>query len=94
MSVYKSGVSLNAKRYNDKRLLNMKTSGHPSDMNFENITPKQEAALYSIHSPYAALLVDIIEFEGWSMKSTWSEFLLSQRFGDEFNRIAIYGKSC
>ena len=46
MSVYESGVSLNAKRYNDKLLLNIKTSGHPSDMDFENITPKLEAALY------------------------------------------------
>ena len=93
MSVYESGVSLNAKRYNDKLLLNIKTSGHPSDMDFENITPKLEAALYSIHSPYAVLLVDISEFEGWSMKSAWSEFLLSQRLGGEFNRIAIYGKN-
>ncbi|UTV99770.1 STAS/SEC14 domain-containing protein [Marinomonas rhizomae] len=93
MTTYTNGVSLNAKRYNDKLLLNVKTSGHPSDMDFESITPKLEAALYTIHSPYAGLLVDISEFEGWSMKSAWSEFLLSQRLGGEFNRIAIYGKS-
>ena len=93
MSVYQNGVSLNAKRYNDKLLLNIKTSGHPSDRDFENIAPQLEAAIYSIHSPYAALLVDISEFEGWSMKSAWTEFLLSQRLGGEFDRIAIYGKS-
>ena len=92
MSTYTNGVSLKAKRYNDKLLLNMKTSGHPSDMDFENITPQLEAAIYSIHSPYAALLVDISEFEGWSMKSAWSEFLLSQKLGGEFDRIAVYGK--
>ena len=93
MSVYQNGVSLNAKRYNDKLLLNIKTSGHPSDRDFENIAPQLEAAIYSIHSPYAALLVDISEFEGWSMKSAWTEFLLSQKLGSEFDRIAIYGKS-
>ena len=92
MSVYKNGVSLKAKRYNDKLLLNIKTSGHPTDMDFENIAPQLEAAIYSIHSPYAGLLVDISEFEGWSMKSAWSEFLLSQKLGSEFDRIAIYGK--
>ncbi|WP_409418906.1 STAS/SEC14 domain-containing protein [Marinomonas sp. RS-M-Aa-14] len=93
MSNYKSGVSLKAARYNDKLLLNMKTSGHPSELDFERIMPQLEAAIYSIHSPYAVLLVDISEFEGWSIKSAWEEFLLSQRLGGEFNRIAIYGKS-
>jgi hypothetical protein len=71
MSTYKNGVSLNAKRFKDKLILNMKTSGHPSDMDFESITPKLEAALYTIHSPYAGLLVDISEFEGWSMKRSF-----------------------
>ena len=93
MSNYKSGISLKATRYNDKLLLNMKTSGHLSELDFERITPPLEAAIYSIHSPYAVLLVDISEFEGWSIKSAWEEFLLSQRLGGEFNRIAIYGKS-
>ena len=92
MSTHSNGISLNAKRYNDTLVVNLKPSGQPSGADFHNIAPRLEAALYSIQSPHVTLLVDITELDGWGLKAAWSEFLLGLRLGAEFDRIAIYSK--
>lgn len=93
MSEYTNGISLKAERQADTLLLNLKPSGEPTDADFEKLKPMLEAAVYSVHTPQVALLVDISELKGMSARSAWNELLHSVDLGSEFNRIAVYSEN-
>ena len=72
--------------------LSFKAVGTLTHEDYELVTPIIDAALEGVKDPKVKVLIDASEFEGWELRAAWDDFKLGLKHGNEFEKIAIYGK--
>ena len=93
MRVNHHSLTIAIKRKPERYFLSFKAVGKLTLQDYQLITPMLVAALSADKSATLDLLIDITQFEGWTMRAAWNDFLLSIKHCGNFNRVAIFGSS-
>ncbi len=84
-------LTVGMKEVDNEFFLSFKAVGTLTHEDYELITPIIDAALEGIKEPDVKVLFDASEFEGWELRAAWDDFKLGLKYGNEFEKIAIYG---
>lgn len=87
-----NGLLFGVERINDNLFLKLKAIGTLTHEDYEKINPMLDLALTGIKDPKIDVLVDISELEGWDLEAAWDDLKLGLKYGNSFNKIAIYGE--
>lgn len=87
-----NGLLFGVERINDNLFLKFKAIGTLTHEDYEKINPMLDLALTGIKDPKIDVLVDISELEGWDLEAAWDDLKLELKYGNSFNKIAIYGE--
>ncbi len=93
MSTTTHRLTVGMKEIGNKFFLSFKAVGTLTHQDYELITPIIDAALEGVKDPKVKVLIDASEFEGWELQAAWDDFKLGLKYGNEFEKIAIYGKT-
>jgi len=92
MKNQRHGLSIGIERINSDFFLTLKASGKLTHHDYETITPMIDSALAEVKQPKIKALIDGTELEGWELRAAWDDFKLGLKHGNQFEKIAIYGK--
>lgn len=92
MKFKRHGLSVGMERTDDCFFLSMKVQGKLTHKDYESITPMIDSALAEVKEPKVKALIDGTELEGWEARAAWDDFKLGLKHGNEFEKIAIFGK--
>lgn len=67
--------------------------GKLSIEDYQMITPIINATIKSEQHPKLDILLDITQFNGWTMHAAVNDFITSIKHCDQFKRVAVFG-SC
>ncbi len=84
---------MGVERIGSEIFLSMKAVGKLTHEDYETITPIIEKMLEGIKEPKVRMLFDAREFEGWEPRAAWDDLKLGLKYGNEFEKIAIVGRS-
>lgn len=93
MSISKHGLSVGMERVDNLVYLNMKIVGKLTHEDYLTITPMLEKMLLSVTDPKVKVFVDASKLEGWELEAAWDDLKLGLKYGNDFEKIAIKGKS-
>jgi len=71
------------------RRIYVKAEGRLTDADYKALVPRLETAIRE-NGPIR-LLVDMVEFEGWSPLAAWDDLLFGLRHWNDFERMALIG---
>lgn len=91
MESQRHGVSVGIDRINDRFFISMRVQGKLTHDDYARITPMIDAALNTVDTPQANVLLDATEFEGWELRAAWDDLKLGLKHGHDFHKIAIVG---
>ncbi|PLY04204.1 MAG: STAS/SEC14 domain-containing protein [Arcobacter sp.] len=86
------GLLFGVERINESLFLKFKAIGTLTHEDYERINPIIDLALTGIKEPKIDVLVDISELDGWDLEAAWDDLKLGLKYGNSFNKIAIYGE--
>tara|TARA_B100001063_G_scaffold125159_1_gene117009 strand:+ start:670 stop:1413 length:744 start_codon:yes stop_codon:yes gene_type:complete len=89
----KHGLTLGIQRIDNEFILTLKVSGKLTHDDYEKITPLINSSLEGITNPKLNVLADITELDGWEVQAAWDDLKLGLKYGSDFGKIAIYGRS-
>ena len=92
MSTQRHGLSIGIERVNNDFFLYLKAVGTLTHKDYQAITPLIDSALGAVTEPRVKALIDASELDGWELRAAWDDFRLGLRHGNEFVKIAVYGK--
>jgi len=88
MNIVRHGLSIGIERTGNHFFLSLKASGKLTHEDYEIITPMIDSALATVKTA----LIDGSELQGWQIRAAWDDFKIRLKHGNEFEKIAIYGK--
>lgn len=92
MKFERHGLSIGIERTDNNFFLSMTAQGKLTHKDYETITPMIDSALAEVKDPKVKALIDVTELEGWEPRAAWDDFKLGLKHGNEFEKVAIYGK--
>jgi len=91
MNIKRHGLSIGVERVEKKFFIFIKAQGTLSHQDYEIITPIIESALTQVKDPKVNVLFDGTELEGWQARAAWDDLTLGLKYGNDFNKVALYG---
>lgn len=91
MKSQRHGVSVGIDRIDDRFFITMRVQGKLTHDDYARIMPMIDAALNTVDTPQADVLLDATEFEGWELRAAWDDLKLGLKHGRDFHKIAIVG---
>ncbi|GAA6171756.1 hypothetical protein NBRC116592_14260 [Colwellia sp. KU-HH00111] len=68
-----------------------KAIGKLSVEDYLMVTPIITSTFQAQQSPRFKILIDITQFEGWTLGAAWKDFMMGVKHSDKVDRIAIFG---
>jgi hypothetical protein len=91
MNSKRHGLSIGVERVDKDFFLFIKAQGKLTHEDYEIITPIIESALNQVKEPKVNVLFDGTELEGWEARAAWDDLKLGLKYGNYFDKIALYG---
>lgn len=92
MKIVRHGLSIGIESVSSHYFVSLKETGKLTHEDYETITPMTDSALSTVKELKVKVLIDETELEGWELKAAWDDFKLGLKHGNEFEKIAIFGK--
>ena len=73
-----------------EKVLHVRLNGRLTDADYQAFVPELEGLIAQHGS--VRLLVELSDFQGWSIGALWDDFMISRRHGDAIERLAIVGE--
>ena len=93
MNINHHSLTIAIKRKADCYFLSCKAIGKLSIEDYQMITPIISSTLSSQPSPRLEILIDITQFDGWTLGAAWNDFVMGIKHSGEINRVAVFGNS-
>lgn len=93
MNINHHSLTISIKRKADCYFLSCKAIGKLSIEDYQMITPIISSALNSEASPRLEILIDITQFDGWTLGAAWNDLIMGVKHSGEINRVAVFGSS-
>jgi len=91
--IQRHGIIMGMERIGKRIMLSFKAIGKLTHEDYETITPLMQQLLESVKPPKVRMLFDAREFEGWEPRAAWDDLKLGLKYGNEFEKIAVVGRS-
>lgn len=85
-------LTISIKRKADRYFLTFKAIGKLSIEDYQMIAPIITSTLRTEQQPKLDILLDITQFNGWTMHAAWNDFMTSIKHGDQLKRVAVFGR--
>ena len=85
-------LTISIKRKADRYFLTFKAIGKLSIEDYQMITPIITSTIRAKQQPKLDILLDITQFNGWTMHAALNDFIMSIKYCDEFKRVAVFGR--
>jgi len=93
MNVNQHCLTISIKRKPDCFLLSFKAVGKLTVEDYQMITPIISSTFRAEENPKLDILIDVSQFEGWTVRAAWNDFMLSVKHCGEFQRVAVFGNA-
>ncbi len=91
MKQKRHGLSIGIERVGDRLFMYLRAQGKLTHKDYEVITPMIDNALKGVKEPKVKVFFDVMEFNGWEAAAAWDDFKLGLKYGNEFDKIVVYG---
>jgi len=85
------GISIGLERTDDIIFLRIKAVGKLTHKDYEVLTPMLDNAVKAVEHPKIQAFVDVLDLDGWELRTAWDDFKLCLKHGREFSRVALVG---
>jgi hypothetical protein len=91
MKVNHHSLTISIKRKPSCYLLSFKAIGKLTIEDYKIISPIIASTLSLEQYPKLDILIDVSQFQGWTLRAAWNDFILSVTHCAEFQRVAVFG---